>query len=130
MPIVCIDCAIQNTKGEYLFVKRNNHPLKGEYWLPGGRVLKHETLKGAAKRKMKQELGIDIEIERLMGFFERIFEKSSIDAAGGFHAISFVFLSKPIQEPVVLDNQSSSWKWFKELPAQLTEMLQPFEEDS
>ncbi len=28
MPIVCIDCAIAKDSGEYLLVKRNNHPLK------------------------------------------------------------------------------------------------------
>ncbi len=88
IPIVCIDCAIVNDSGEYLLVKRNNHPLKGEYWTPGGRLKKNETLREAVKRKMKQELGIDVEIERLLGFFETIFKKTSTDVAGGFHAVS------------------------------------------
>ncbi len=130
MPIVCIDSVVVNADGEYLLVKRNNHPLKGEYWLPGGRLMKNETLREAVKRKMKQELGIDVEIERLMGFFETVFKKTSINVAGGFHAVSFVFLLKPLQEKIVLDNQSSSWKWFKELPEKLIELLQPFQEES
>ncbi len=130
MPIVCIDCAIVNDSGEYLLVKRNNHPLKGEYWLPGGRLMKNEPLYDAVKRKMNQELGIDVEIERLLGFFETVFKKTSMNVAGGFHAVSFVFLLKPLQEKIVLDNQSSSWKWFKELPAKLIELLQPFQEKS
>lgn len=130
MPIVCIDSVIVNIKGEYLLVKRNNHPLKGEYWLPGGRLMKNETLRKAVKRKMHQELGIDVEIERLLGFFETVFKKTSMDVAGGFHAVSFVFLLKPLQEKIVLDHQSSSWKWFKELPVKLIELLQPFQEES
>ncbi len=130
MPIVCIDSVVVNADGEYLLVKRNNHPLKGEYWLPGGRLMKNETLREAVKRKMKQELGIDVEIERLMGFFETVFKKTSTNIAGGFHAVSFVFLLKPLQEKIVLDNQSSSWNWFKELPEKLIELLQPFQEES
>lgn len=130
MPIVCIDSVIVNANREYLLVKRNNHPLKGEYWLPGGRLLKNETLREAVIRKMNQELGIAVEIDRLLGFFETVFKKTSIDVTGGFHAVSFVFLLKPLQEKIVLDNQSSSWKWFKELPRKLLELLQPFQEES
>lgn len=130
MPIVCIDSVIVNASGEYLLVKRNNQPLKGEYWLPGGRLMKNETLREAVKRKMNQELGIDVEIEKLLGFFETVFKKTTVDVVGGFHAVSFVFLLKPLQEKIVLDNQSSNWKWFKELPKKLIELLQPFQEES
>ena len=128
MPIVCTDGVIVNDNGEYLLVYRNNHPLKGEYWLPGGRVMKNETLCEAVKRKMNQELGIDVEIERLLGFFETVFQKTRVSGIGGFHAISFVFLLKPLQEKIVLDSQSSDWKWFNELPAKFLEMLQPIQE--
>ena len=37
IPIVCIDCLVVNESGEHLLVKRANPPLKGEYWVPGGR---------------------------------------------------------------------------------------------
>ena len=43
-------------------------------------------------------------------------------------AVSFVFLLNPLEETVVLNNESSDWKWFKELPPMLLDILQPFGE--
>ena len=40
IPIVCVDCLVVNENEEYLLVKRANPPLKGEYWVPGGRLYK------------------------------------------------------------------------------------------
>jgi colanic acid biosynthesis protein WcaH len=39
IPIVCVDAVIMNRKGQYLLVRRKNEPLKGEFWLPGGRII-------------------------------------------------------------------------------------------
>ena len=55
LPIYCVDIIIKNDKEEYLLIKRNNEPKKGEWWVVGGRVLKGETAKEAAIRKVKQE---------------------------------------------------------------------------
>lgn len=128
MPVVCVDGLIVNQNGEYLLVKRKNEPLKGEYWVPGGRLLKNEKLEDAIRRKMVEEVGIGVKILRLIGFFEVVFDKTHLDLKGGFHAVSFVFLLNPLEENIVLDNQSSGWKWFKELPPMLLDILQPFGE--
>ena len=40
MPIPCVDIIFQNKEGYFLLLKRNNEPLKSEFWLPGGRILK------------------------------------------------------------------------------------------
>jgi colanic acid biosynthesis protein WcaH len=56
MPVVCIDAIIMNNNGQYLLIKRKNEPLKGDYWVPGGRLLKNETLNDAVLRKVKEEL--------------------------------------------------------------------------
>jgi len=126
MPIVCIDGVVVNENGEYLLVKRKNEPLKGKYWIPGGRLLKNEKLEDAIKRKMNQELGVDVKVEKLLGFFEIVFDKTSFNISRGFHAISFVFLLRLLKHPIKLDNQSSDWKWSKKLPRKLQEIIQPF----
>ena len=51
VPIVCVDVIVRNKKGEYLLVQRNNEPLKGEWWVVGGRLLRGETLADGARRK-------------------------------------------------------------------------------
>ena len=45
LPIFCVDIVIKNDQEEYLLIKRNNEPKKGEWWVIGGRVLKGETAK-------------------------------------------------------------------------------------
>lgn len=119
MPVVCIDCVVANDRGEYLLVKRDNEPLKGEYWVPGGRLHKGERLEEAVHRKMRQEIGVDVEIVENLGFFEEFFDKTAQDSRGGFHAVSFLFLVRPLSVEIRLDHQSSDWGWFKELPARL-----------
>jgi len=119
MPVVCIDCLVRNAEGKFLLVRRENEPLKGEYWVPGGRLLKHERLEAAVHRKMREELGIGVKIIKNLGFFEEFFERTAQDVSGGFHAISFLYLVEPLGGDIQLDPQSSDWAWFEEIPARL-----------
>ncbi len=116
MPVVCVDCLVVNERDEYLLVKRKNEPLKGEFWVPGGRLYKHERLVDAVHRKMREEIGVDVDIIKSVGFFEEFFENSREGAEGGVHLISIVFKVKPRTYDIRLDNQSGEWGWFKELP--------------
>lgn len=119
MPIVCVDCLVMNNRKEFLLVKRRNEPLLGEYWVPGGRVHKGERLAEAVHRKMQEEIGVDVEIVKDVGYFEEFYEKTKEDAISGVHSISFVYLVKPRSYAIKLDSQSSAWGWFKEIPGKL-----------
>ena len=119
MPIVCVDCLVMNDRREFLLVKRRNEPLLGEYWVPGGRVRKGERLAEAVHRKMQEEIGVDVEIVKGVGYFEEFYEKTKENATGGVHSISFVYLVKPRSYAIKLDGQSSAWGWFKEIPGKL-----------
>lgn len=116
MPVVCVDAVVVNNKNEYLLVKRKNDPLKGEFWVPGGRLFKGEKAAEAIVRKMREELGIEVKVEKNLGYFEEFFDKTAQNIKTGFHAISLVFLVKPMSGDIKLDSQSSDWGWFKELP--------------
>jgi len=121
MPIVCVDCLVVNDKGEYLLVKRKNQPLKGEYWVPGGRLHKNERLVDAVHRKMREEIGVDVEIVENLGFFEEFFEETEQDAEGGVHSLSVVYLVTLCSYNIKLDDQSTGWGWFKDLPFRFKE---------
>jgi colanic acid biosynthesis protein WcaH len=119
MPIVCVDCLVVNDNGDYLLVKRKNEPLKGEYWVPGGRLHKNERLVDAVRRKMREEIGVEVEILKSLGFFEEFFERTAEDASGGAHSISLLYLVKPRSFDIRLDDQSIEWGWFKDVPPRL-----------
>lgn len=115
VPILCVDGIIMNEKGEYLLVKRVNRPLKGEWWVPGGRVEKHETLEGALHRKIKQETGLKIKIIYPIGYYEEQYKESTFPNIDT-HTMSVAFVALTLSNRIKLDGQSSSYKWSKELP--------------
>jgi colanic acid biosynthesis protein WcaH len=121
VPIVCVDCIVVNERNQFLLVRRTNEPLKGEYWLPGGRLHKGERLADAVHRKMREELGVDVDIVNGAGYFEEYFAETAENADGGVHAISIVYVVRPKSYDFVLDSQGSEWAWFDELPVRLRE---------
>ena len=77
MPVLCVDCIIVNEKGQYLLLKRMGEPLKGEWWTPGGRVLKGEKLENAVRRKIGEELGIQLKNLNFLIFILQFIHKIS-----------------------------------------------------
>ena len=129
MPLLCVDGVIRNSRGEVLLVKRNNEPLKNRWWVPGGRVLKGETLERAFRRKMREELGVRVGALRRLGYFEAAkMPHPGIGAYGGrLHSVSIIFEAHMDLTEVALDSQSSDWGYFEQLPAQFK--IQSFDPD-
>lgn len=117
MPIMCVDGIIVND-GKYLLVKRKNAPLKGKWWIPGGRIVKGERLTDAFKRKMKEEVGLDVEIISMAGYYDDSFKENEF-GLDYVHTISIVFVATPKNRNVKLDSQSSNFKWADSLPKDL-----------
>ena len=69
LPIICVDGFIVKDN-KILLLKRNNYPALGEWWVPGGRVIKNETLNHAMLRKIKDEIQLDSEIIEQIGITE------------------------------------------------------------
>jgi colanic acid biosynthesis protein WcaH len=115
IPIPCVDVVIKD-KGKFLLVKREREPLKGRWWVPGGRVLKGEAITTAVKRKMKEELGINVKVLEPLGYYEKHFKKNEFGLESGIHTVSIVVLAKPLSSKIKLDNQSSAWRFSKSLP--------------
>ena len=125
LPILCVDIMVQNSKGEYLLVKRANEPLKGQWWVIGGRVLKGETLVEAAIRKVKEEVGFLVNTVKPIGYYEEISHTNHFSSVTPLHSVSVVFLvNMDGSQKVKLDSQSSDWKYSKELPKGLS--IKPF----
>lgn len=103
VPICCVDLIVHRGD-QVLLCCRKNEPDKGRWALPGGRVLKGETLEEAVRRKAMEELGIEVTIERQVGTYNVILER--------LHAISVAFLvTMEGDAPIKLDSQHSGYKW-------------------
>jgi len=117
LPILCVDIIIKNTSNEYLLIKRAYEPLKGVWWVAGGRVLKGETLEQAAKRKVKEEIGVIVDVVYPVGYYEDVFETNPFGLSTPLHSVSLVFSTIINNDNgILLDDQSTDWKYSKELP--------------
>jgi len=116
VPILCVDGIIVNRRGQYLLVRRKHEPFRGRWWIPGGRVLKGETLERAFRRKMREELGIPVKVLGPVGYYEGTRARSPWNVKGGLHAVSVVFRAVPLSPRIRLDDQSSAWGFFDRLP--------------
>jgi len=117
LPVLCVDIAVQNNKGEYLLIKRANQPKKGHWWVIGGRLLKGESLEQAVARKVKEETGQRVKDIRPIGYYELINGRNPFGLNFKYHTVSVVFTAV-IEglDPVKLDNQSSKFKFSRKLP--------------
>lgn len=63
-PLVCIDIIARGPGGGVLLGLRTNEPAKGYWFVPGGRILKEETIAQAFRRLTTAELGWTYEISQ------------------------------------------------------------------
>jgi colanic acid biosynthesis protein WcaH len=122
MPVVCVDLLVRRGS-KYLMVKRRDEPLKGEWWVPGGRVLKGEMVLETAIRKLRAETGIQANTFKFIGFYEDFYEKSAFDVP--CHSISIVYETEVNGETVTIDETSEDFRWEWGLPARLRFKLRP-----
>lgn len=94
-PLVAVDFLIVNSKNEVLLGKRRTNPAKGLWCVPGGRILKNESIKQAVKRKLFEEIGLK-KIPRLsfLGVYEHFYKNSAVDDNVSTHYISIGFKFK------------------------------------
>lgn len=116
LPILCVDLLIINN-GKFLLLKRENEPAKGEYWFPGGRILKLETIKSAALRKAREEVNLECDFQRIISIEETIFKKKR-KMFTDVHTVNIVCkLITDNIDKIKLDNLHSDFSWvsFKDI---------------
>ena len=114
-PLVSIDLCLV-CEDQLLLGKRNNNPLKGEWFTPGGRIHKNESWQNALLRIAKAELGLyDITVENffLMGVWDHFYNNSALDQDISTHYVNLphyiVLESRPL---ITVDNQHDDVQWF------------------
>jgi colanic acid biosynthesis protein WcaH len=84
-PLVSIDLIVTDGNRRVLLGQRRNRPAQGSWFVPGGRVMKGETLDTAFTRVVRDELGIasvQRSASRLFGVFEHHYNDNFAGVAG------------------------------------------------
>lgn len=109
MPVFCVDLLVRDARGRVLMLKRANAPMKGQWWLPGGRVLYREPRPDAARRKLREECGLEASALRELGTFDIIVDEQQAPMAS--HTVATVYEAAVRRSRVRLDAQSVGHRW-------------------
>jgi colanic acid biosynthesis protein WcaH len=111
-----VDVLVINRIWQVLLWLRNNQPLQNIYYIPWWRREKNEKLLDAVKRKMIEELWIDIDLKKLifLWIYDDIFENSMFeDVSSHYSPITYVYhLDESEQNNIRIDAQHSDLKFF------------------
>lgn len=124
IPLICVDLIVKSHE-RYLLIRREQPPLQGVFWLPGGRILHGEVFEETIARIAKREVGLDLNSvvlkskPELIGVSNMCYSESRF-GLHSFHTPAFIF-SVNIEDDfeVSLDDTSSEYCWSAILPSQL-----------
>tara|TARA_A100001388_G_C28766666_1_gene501149 strand:- start:631 stop:1074 length:444 start_codon:yes stop_codon:yes gene_type:complete len=125
MPIFCIDFLITWEK-QYLLLQRKEEPLKNDYWVVGGRLFFKETIKDAAKRIQKREIGRYFSKFKEIGFSNYFFPSKPGSKATHTPAILYKISVTKKFDPIV-DRQHNNFIWSNKIPKELIKQTTFFE---
>jgi len=114
MPLVCVDIVL-SYENKIFLVKRAKKPQEGEWWFPGGRLLRGEELSAAPGRITKTEVGLSVKRSVYLGFGETMFKTDPFGHDQGTHTINFVYGAKAAAFDVMavtLDDNHSAYSAF------------------
>jgi colanic acid biosynthesis protein WcaH len=114
-PLVSIDLIVRDTQADILLGKRVNRPAKDFWFVPGGRVLKDETIEQAFTRLLEAELGMGKTSACFKGIYQHFYKDNFSEENFTTHyivmAYEVVFTSDMVSLPFA---QHHDYRWFSE----------------
>ncbi|MFN8036203.1 MAG: NUDIX domain-containing protein [Acidimicrobiia bacterium] len=110
-PVLAVGAVAQRDR-ELLVIRRGHGPGAGQWSIPGGRVEFGEDVREALVREVAEETGLEVVVERFLGWVERIDGPRS-----HFVILDFVVdVLDPAQSPVAgCDASEAAWVPFDDL---------------
>jgi 8-oxo-dGTP diphosphatase len=65
--VPCVGAVVRDESGRILVVRRARPPSEGLWSIPGGRVEPGETLVEAVRREVREETGLDVDVQGILG---------------------------------------------------------------
>lgn len=104
MKIRLAGCIIKNSEGKILLIHRNTSK-RNQWEIPGGKIDEGENPEQTAKREVKEELGIDVEI------IDKIGEKEFSE--DGYSMDYVWYIAKIISgKPKLMEEKFDDFKYF------------------
>ena len=109
-PVVAVG-AVAVVDDAILLVRRGRGPAQGEWSVPGGRVDAGEAVHLAVVRETSEETGLEVVVDRFLGWVERIGD----DAIDGtpFHFVILDFAVTPLDpaQPLAAGDDAAEARW-------------------
>lgn len=108
-----IGAVILNAEGEILLMKRSRNlpsdrTTVGMWSIPGGEVEFGERVTDALRREIKEEIGVEITIDKLIGHWDQILPKSNIH----WHSVTFACRISKGTPKIMEAKKFEQLKWF------------------
>ncbi len=115
-PLVGVGAVIV-ADGRALLIRRGQAPLLGEWSLPGGVLECGESLREAATREAREETGLTVEVDEMLGVYERVIRSG--DGRVRYHYVLIDFLCHAIGGELKAASDAAEVGWFtrEQLPA-------------
>lgn len=113
-PLISIDLIVENEQGQVLLGQRLNKPAQGYWFVPGGRILKDETMAQAFSRLTQEELGVELQLSEanLIGPFEHFYSDNfSGDDFSTHYVVLGYQISLDIQLSQLPKEQHGHYQW-------------------
>ena len=89
--VTSVVAVIIDQDGQILLTKRSIPPFQGEWVMPGGKIDLGEPIVEALKREVWEEVGLEVEVGRLVDVFEHV-----TPGADNYHFIIIYSLCTPL----------------------------------
>jgi 8-oxo-dGTP diphosphatase len=101
--------AITFREGKVLLVRRAHEPSKGRWSVPGGMIELGETLRDAAQRELREECGIEVEVDRVIDAADNVV----LDEGGRirFHYVVIYLLARNSRGDARPNSDASEIRW-------------------
>ena len=115
-PLVSIDIVVRDRAGRVLLGIRRNAPAKGYWFVPGGRIVKDESLDDAFLRITSAEINLPLARRdaAFLGVYEHFYADNVFGESGfGTH---YVAMGYEVSVPAALDDlplaQQDEYRWW------------------
>ncbi|WP_352283724.1 GDP-mannose mannosyl hydrolase [Pseudoalteromonas sp. Q18-MNA-CIBAN-0097] len=116
-PLVSIDLVVINERDQALLGERLNRPAQGYWFVPGGRILKNESIECAFKRLTLAELGYEFKIEdaELLGPYDHFYSDSVFGEHIKTHYVAIAYIIRVTEKQLSnlpINEQHGNYKLF------------------